>query len=58
MPFPIGEYTLVATRYGLIDGSTTGDFNIQVDVKAPEAEIATVYPVDADTLNSIGYRTP
>jgi hypothetical protein len=50
-----GAYTIVATRYKVRDGKTSGDFELAVDAAAPEDFALPPYDATSDDLAAAGY---
>jgi hypothetical protein len=50
-----GAYTAIATRYGVGDGSSSGDFQMIVDVSAGEAITDFSYSVSPSDLSAAGF---
>lgn len=56
---PAGEYTVIATRFGVTGGDSSGDFRLQYRILPPEAGQATLmnapYDITEETLLAAGY---
>ncbi len=51
-----GEYTVVATRFGVLNGNTTGDFKLSINMRPPQdSESLLDYDVSEESLQSKGY---
>lgn len=49
----IGDYTVIATRYNVIDGRSSGTYRLNIDLAPPPAE--TRYPVTPADLQATGF---
>ncbi|TVR22929.1 MAG: hypothetical protein EA396_04855 [Anaerolineaceae bacterium] len=55
---PAGEYTVIATRFGVTAGDTSGDFRLEYQVLPPPVEqesAPTLYDVSPSALATAGY---
>lgn len=50
-----GEYTLIATRYGVTGGGSSGDFDLSVRLEASQLGGIPDYDVSAERLESLGF---
>ncbi|HRF95247.1 MAG TPA: pre-peptidase C-terminal domain-containing protein, partial [Aggregatilineales bacterium] len=53
---PFGKYTVIATRFGVDDGDTGGEFSLTMSIEpaiAPDAQ--TDFLLDEKTLTDVGY---
>lgn len=53
-----GQYTAIATRYGVAEGSSGGEFNLTIEVMDASPTINVVYDVSDETLAAVGFPTP
>lgn len=51
-----GNYTAIATRFGVADGTSSGDFELLIELQAGVTETATPYRVSPDDLRSVGFN--
>lgn len=50
-----GDYTVIVTRYGLEAGQTSGEFELMMDVVAPEERLVVRYAVNTLDLSDAGF---
>ncbi|MCU0481827.1 MAG: DVUA0089 family protein, partial [Anaerolineae bacterium] len=51
---PTGDYTIIATRYDVIDGDSTGEYELNITYDAQTQE-RIVYDVSAEALSNMGF---
>ncbi|MDX2075989.1 MAG: clostripain-related cysteine peptidase [bacterium] len=49
-----GNYTAIATRFGVADGTSSGDFELNIEVLAGTETTTTQYRVTPDDLRAVG----
>jgi hypothetical protein len=52
-----GTYRIVATRYGGLQGATTGTFDLSLELRPPSAAGQNPYDVSAGALAALGFPT-
>lgn len=52
---PVGNYTAIATRFGVADGTSSGDFELLIDLQQGTAEALGAYRVSPDDLRATGF---
>lgn len=53
---PFGKYTIIATRFGVDEGDTGGDFSLSMSIEpAISSEEQAEFALDEDTLSKAGY---
>ena len=52
---PRGTYTVVATRYGIEEGASAGDFDIALELLPASSPELPEYAVSEDALTAVGY---
>jgi hypothetical protein len=50
-----GQYTVIATRYGVADGDTQGDFELRIQITADRIEDVAAYNTSPEALEDAGY---
>lgn len=50
-----GDYTIIATRYGVMEGLSSGDFEIMIVVTPPQEDTGDLYAVTDDALIAAGF---
>jgi hypothetical protein len=56
LPMPVGNYTLVVTRFGVLKGDTSGDVAVSIAL-APPDDVRPTFDVSAQTLQAMGFPT-
>ncbi|MFW5748364.1 MAG: clostripain-related cysteine peptidase [Chloroflexota bacterium] len=50
-----GQYTAIATRYGVVEGASYGTFTLMLDIQPPSPDAAPVFDVSPEALAAAGY---
>lgn len=51
-----GNYTAIATRFGVADGTSAGDFELLIELETGATETAAPYRVSPDDLRAVGFN--
>ncbi len=51
-----GNYTAIATRFGVADGTSSGDFELVIELQTGTTQTATPYRVSPDDLRIAGFN--